>query len=82
MGGAAVLVVQIVGVLPHVEGEEGLAFKVSAGDKFVKVKHISVSFENVAGVNLVGNVVQGRIVAVGDDGIGLGLEGGKVIDDT
>ncbi len=45
-------------------------------------EHISVSFENVAGINLVCNIVQGQVVAVGDDGIGLGLEGGQIIDDT
>ncbi len=40
-----------------------------------------VSSEDVAGVDLVFDVGEGGIKAIGDDGITLGLEGGEVVDD-
>ncbi len=39
-----------------------------------------VAFENVSCVHLAGHIVKGSVVAVGDDGVGLGLEGLKVVD--
>ena len=40
---------------------------------------MSVSAEDVAGIDLGGDVVERRIVAVGDDGAGLRLERRKVV---
>ena len=40
-----------------------------------------VAFEEVAGVDFGEDVVEAGVVAVGDDGGGLGLEGGQVVDD-
>ena len=42
---------------------------------------VLVAFEDVAGIDFGGDVVEDGIVAVGDDGLGLGLEGGEVVDD-
>ena len=39
-----------------------------------------VAFKNISGVNFAGHVIQSRVVAVGDDGVGLGFEGGEVVD--
>lgn len=39
-----------------------------------------VATEEVAGVNFVLNIIKDGIVAVGDDGVALGLEGCKVVD--
>ena len=39
-----------------------------------------VTFEDVAGIDFRGDVVEDGVVAVGDDGVGLGLEGGEVVD--
>ena len=41
-----------------------------------------ISFEDVAGIDLIGHVIEGAVIAVGDDGIGLGLEEGEVVDHT
>ena len=40
-----------------------------------------VAFKYVAGVDLVEDVVQTAVVAVGDDGLALCLELGEVVDD-
>lgn len=42
---------------------------------------VLVAFEDVAGIDFGGDVVEDGVVAVGDDGITLGLEGGEVVDD-
>ena len=40
----------------------------------------SVSSENIAGIHLIIYIIQGRVVAVGNDGLTLRLEGCQVID--
>ena len=40
-----------------------------------------ISSEDVAGVDFGGDVVEGGIVAVGDDGIGKGFETLEIVDD-
>ena len=40
-----------------------------------------VAAEDVAGIDLGGNVAEGVVEAVGDDGFAAGLEGGEVVDD-
>ena len=40
-----------------------------------------VSFKQISGINFLRHIVQGRVVAVGDDGGGAGLEGGEVVHD-
>ncbi len=37
--------------------------------------------KNIPSIDFVRDVVEGGVVAVGDDGGGLGLEGGEVVDD-
>ena len=43
-------------------------------------KPFLVSLEDVSGVNFFANVIEGGVVAVGDDGLGLALEICKVVD--
>ena len=43
---------------------------------------VLVPFEYISCVHLALDVVQDGVVAVGDDGVGLGLEGGEVVDDA
>ena len=40
-----------------------------------------VAAEDVAGIDLGGDVAEGVVEAVGDDGLAAGLEGGEVVDD-
>ena len=42
---------------------------------------LSVAAEEVAGIDLIADVVQAGVIAVGDDGPGFPLEGSEVIDD-
>ena len=49
---------------------------------FVVVNHSLIPTEEVAGVDFGLDVVEHGVVAVGDDGLGLGLERRKVVDDT
>ena len=41
-----------------------------------------VALEDVASIDFVEDIVEGGVIAVGNDGIGLFLEGGEVVDDT
>ena len=41
-----------------------------------------ISLKNIPRINLPHHIVQGTIVAVGDDGVGLGLEGFEVVHDA
>ena len=38
-----------------------------------------VSSENIAGVHFGGNIVKDGVVTIGDDSLGTGLEGGKIV---
>ena len=40
-----------------------------------------ISFKQIPGIYFLRDIIERRIVAVGDDGGGAGLEGGKVVDD-
>ena len=40
-----------------------------------------IAFKKISGINFLRHIVQHRVVAVGDDGGGAGLEGGEVIHD-
>ena len=40
-----------------------------------------VAAEDVAGIDLGGDVAEGVVETVGDDGFAAGLEGGEVVDD-
>ena len=42
---------------------------------------VLVSFKQIPRINLLRHIIQDRIVAVGDDGGGAGLEGSEVVDD-
>ena len=46
----------------------------------LKLKNCLVTREDVTGVDLVADVVEARVIAVGDDGVAESLELGKVVD--
>lgn len=50
--------------------------------EFILYKHIYASIppEDIPCVHFLFHVIQTRIVAVGDDGVALGLEGGEIVD--
>ena len=69
------------GFLAFEEPEDQVGADEAGGAGNENIFHL-VAFENVAGVNFVGDVVEDTVVAVGDDGVGLGFEGVDVVDDA
>lgn len=53
----------------------------SGGRRRIRSTRGLVALEDVAGVDFGGDIIEEGVVAVGDDGMGEGLEGGEVVDD-